>query len=670
MTYPDAERLPIVDDLHGHLVHDPYRWLEEHDSPPTRAWLDAQEALWKARAAELPWRERFRERLGELGRVGEVSPPLWRGGHCFTTRRMPYEEHPVLLRDDRVLLDPMRLDPSGVTTLDEWQPDHDGVLVAYQLSRRGDERSELYVMDAETGATVEGPIGGCRYSPVAWLPGRRAFCYVRFREGVYLHTVGDGRDTPLFGIGEGAGYGLGVSPAGDWLTVSAAPGPAAPNELWLINMATGEQRLVQKAGLAKSAAVVGLDGLVYVATDHEAPRGRLCVADLEAPERWRELVAEESDSVLRGFTILSGGRLLVSRVRHAVAEIGVHDLATGELLGQVTLPGRGAVGPLTVRPEGGHEAWFTYTDAVSPPAVWSYDARTGRAGLWAAPPGATRPSRVESRQLTCVSADGTQVRMIVVAGPSDGGPRPTLLAGYGGFGLTLLPGYAADSLAWVEAGGVLAVAGIRGGGDEGEEWHRQGMRECKQNSFDDFAAAAGKLVADGWTTPDRLVLWGESNGGLLVGAMLTQHPELFAAAVCAAPVLDMARYERSGLGAAWRREYGSAQIPEELAWLMGYSPYHRVERGVPYPPVLFTVSGGDTRVDPLHARKMCAALQWSGAREVLLRHEPDVGHGARAVSRSVELAADALAFLAHHTGLSDPSGLAGDADGVDAAAGA
>ncbi|WP_084960345.1 prolyl oligopeptidase family serine peptidase [Thermoactinospora rubra] len=668
MTCPHAPRLPVVTTLHGHDVPDPYRWLEDPAAPETLAWLAAQEDLWRAHARTLPWRDRFRRRLAELGAVGAVTPPVWRGGRRFWLRRTAGQEHPVLHLDEDVLLDPMRLDPTGLTTLDEWQPDHDGRLLAYQVSRRGDERAELYVMDVAGGTRVDGPVHGCRYSPVAWLPGGRAFCYVRFREGVFLHRVGEPDDELLFASHPGASYGLGAGPGGEWLTVSAAPGPSAPNELWLLHPSTGELRAVQEAGVARSAAAVGHDGRLYVLTDRDAPRGRLCVADLGDPRTWHDLVPEDPGSVARAFTVLED-RLLVSRVRHAVAEIGVHDLATGRRVGGVELPGKGSVGSLTVRPEGGHEAWFTYTDAVTPPGVWRYDARENTTTPWAAPPGDARLPEVDSRQLTCVSADGTRVRLIVVARPWTGGPRPAILTGYGGFGVPLTPGYAADSLAWVEAGGVLAVAGIRGGGEEGEAWHRQGMREHKQNSFDDFAAAAEKLIADGWTTPAQLGLWGESNGGLLVGAMLTQRPELFAACVCAAPLLDMVRYERFGLGAAWRGEYGSAEVPEELAWLLAYSPYHRVRRGVPYPATLFTVAGGDTRVDPMHARKMCAALQWAGSpRPVLLRHEPDVGHGARAVSRSVDLAADALAFLAAHTGLSDPPGLPGDADGVDAAA--
>ncbi|WP_219462102.1 prolyl oligopeptidase family serine peptidase [Nonomuraea rhizosphaerae] len=680
MKYPDAERLPLVENLHGHFVPDPYRRLEDPADPATRAWQAAQDELWRRHAARLPLREHFRERLAALSDTGTSTPPVWRGERRFHLARSAGQEHPVLYCDDRVLLDPMALDPTGLTTLDDWQPDRSGRLLAYQLSRSGDERANLYVMDVGTGERVDGPIGGCRYSPVAWLAD--GFFYVRFHQGVHLRR--NGRDVPVLSRGA-LSYGLQTSADGRWLVISA--GTPARNDLYLADVSgglPGRLRVVQEGVDARTAAAVGPDGRLYVVTDRDAPRRRLCVADPADPGRWKDLVPEDPEAVLGAFALLDGGRLLVARTRHAVGEIAVHDAATGGRLGMVPLPGSGSVASLISRPGGGHEAWFAYTDAVTPAEVWRYDARTGTTTRWPAN-GGTDPADdgsapsdgrtgsangrtgtsggraggtpVESHHLTCTSADGTPVRMVVVARPHPGGPRPAILTGYGGFGMSLTPGYAADSLAWVEAGGVLAVANLRGGGEEGERWHRDGMLDRKQNVFDDFTAAAAKLVADGWTTPGRLAVWGESNGGLLVGAALTRRPELFAAVVCSAGLLDMVRYERSGLGASWTGEYGSASDPRQLGWLLGYSPYHHVRAEIDYPATLFTVSAADSRVDPMHARKMCAALQWAtaGKRPVLLRHERDVGHGARAVSRSIELAADVLAFAAAHTGLTPPA---------------
>ena len=323
------------------------------------------------------------------------------------------------------------------------------------------------------------------------------------------------------------------------------------------------------------------------------------------------------------------------------------------------MPGVGLVSGIVERIEGGHEAWFGYTDHVTPSSVYRYDATTGETSLWASAPGAVEVPEVHARQVELTSADGTTVRMLVVSPVKEPDePRPAILYGYGGFGVPMTPGYSAGVLAWVEAGGVYAIANLRGGSEEGEDWHRAGMRDRKQNVFDDFYAAAEQLVADGWTSTDRLACSGGSNGGLLVGVALTQRPDLWSAVLCSAPLLDMVRYEQFGLGATWNDEYGTAADPEELGWLLGYSPYHHVREDVDYPATLFTVFDGDTRVDTLHARKMCAALQHatSSRRPVLLRLERDVGHGARALSRTVALTADTLGFAARWTGLRLPAG--------------
>jgi prolyl oligopeptidase len=677
MIYPPAYRQSVVDNLHGHLVPDPYRWLEDPASAATTDWLAAQDDLWRTYAAGLPGRDRLRDRVTELSGAGVVTAPTWRGERQFFLRQNADQDHPVLHTvgpdgTEHVLVDPTALDQQGLTTLDSWQPDPDGRLLAYQLSRGGDERSELYVLDVDTRRVLDGPLDRCRYSPVAWLPGGEAFYYVRtLADGrrVYLHKVGTPgeNDVLVFGADRDArtAYGVEVSQDGRWLTIAASRGTAPGNDLWLADLTASAAeaprwRVVQEGVAAHTAAAVGPDGRLYVVTDVAAPRRRVCVGDPAHPDRdWRDLVPEDPSAVIADVVILDGPELdrpllLVGRTRHALGEIGVYELAGGRPLGEVGLPGVGSVGSLSVRPSGGHEAWFTYTDSVTPATVYRYDARTGETTWWASPPGMADVPSVHSRQIVCTSADGTPVRVVVFARPDVvGTPRPTILYGYGGFGFSLTPTYSSYLLAWVEAGGVFATAQLRGGGEEGEQWHRDGMLARKQNVFDDFTAVARQLIADGWTTPAQLGICGESNGGLLVGAVITQHPQLFAAAVCSAPVLDMVRYERFGLGASWRGEYGSADDPEQLSWLRGYSPYHRVRSDVDYPAVLFTSFGGDTRVDPLHARKMCAALQWAstGDRPILLRHEDDVGHARQATSRAVALAADMLAFLGAHTGL-------------------
>jgi prolyl oligopeptidase len=577
------------------------------------------------------------------------------------------------------------IDPSGRTTLDHWQPDKEGRLLAYQLSSGGREESLLRVLDVASGEVIDGPIDRCRYSGVAWLPGGKAFYYVRrlppdavpegesqFHRRAYLHVVGTPPEADALVFGDERDktsyYSVSVSRDGRWLIVGAAIGTAPRNDMWLADLTTSDPAtptlVPVTVGLdAQTSVRAGRDGRLYVYTDLDAPRGRICVADpaVPGPEGWRDLIGEDPSAVLRGYAILDElprPVLVVSRTRHAISEVTTHDLATGEQLATLELPGLGSVGGVGERPEGGHEAWFGYTDYTTPPVVLRYDAATGAVDTWATSPGSVADApAVTASQVTYHSADGTPVRMVILERAGGATVRSekksTILYGYGGFDISMTPGYSANILAWVEAGGVYAVAGLRGGSEEGEEWHRAGMLDRKQNVFDDFHAAAAHLISAGITSPERLAVWGGSNGGLLVGAAVTQQPSLFSAAVCSAPLLDMVRYERFGLGETWNTEYGTAASAEELAWLLGYSPYHRVADGVAYPAVLFTVFTNDTRVDPLHAYKMCAALQHATAsqRPVLLRAEDQVGHGQRAVSLMAALAGDCLAFVARETGL-------------------
>jgi len=688
-AYPEPPRDDLVEVIAGHQVADPYRWLEDPQAPPTGQWADAQDALLAAERATWAGRDGLQERLLALLGAGVVSAPAWRGERQFFMRRTADQEHAVLLTVDpdgteRTLLDPMQIDPGGTTTLDAWQPSKEGALLAYQLSEGGTEESVIRVLDVATGEVVDGPIDRARYSPVAWLVGGKAYYYVRrlpadevpegedqYHRRVWLHRLGTDPAEDVMVFGDGLDktnyYGVSVSRDGRWLCVSATAGTAPRNDLWLADLSTGplerpELRVMQSGVDASTSVEVGRDGRLYVFTDRDAPRGRLCVTVPTDPayESWRELVPQDPEAVLDGYAILDGPGLgdrpvlLCAWTRHAVSEITAHDLRTGARTGDVPLPGLGSAGGILERPEGGHEAWFGYTDHTTPSSVFRYDARTGETSLWASPPGDVDVPAVETRQVTYASRDATPVRMFLISlAGAEAGPAPTILYGYGGFGIPLTPAYAASILAWVEAGGRYAVANLRGGGEEGEDWHRAGMGPHKQDVFDDFHAAAEWLISQGWTTSAQLSISGGSNGGLLVGAALTQRPDLYAAVVCSAPLLDMVRYERFGLGETWNEEYGTASDPEQLGWLLSYSPYHHVREGVDYPATLFTVFDSDTRVDPMHARKMCAALQHAtaGERPILLRREKDVGHGARAVSRAVEVSVDVLAFTARWTGL-------------------
>jgi prolyl oligopeptidase len=581
-----------------------------------------------------------------------------------------------------VLVDPTELDPEGTTTLDAAVPSIEGDRLAYQLSTGGDEESRLYVLDVVTGERLDGPVDRCRYSPVAWLPGGEEFYYVRrlapdavpageeqFHRRVWRHRVGADPATDVEVHGAGLDptnyYDVAVPRDGRWLVVAASAGTAPRDDVWIADLAgDGQLRPIQVGVDARVLPRIGHDGLLYLNTDRDAPRGRLARVDPADPayDNWVDVIPEQPDAVLGGVVLLSSAtgagdvvEVLAAHSQDAADTVSRWDPATGRRLGEVAGIGAGSVAGMTSLGEGGREAWIGYTDHVTPPMVlrWSAD-EPERASVWAIAPGAGDPPAVHVSRVHYTSKDGTQVHMFVVAPAAEPDrPRPTILYGYGGFNNALTPAYTPSMLAWVEAGGIWAVANLRGGSENGEEWHRNGMREHKQNVFDDYAAAAERLVADGWTTSAQLGIYGGSNGGLLVGAAFTQRPELYAAVVCSAPLLDMVRYERFGLGRTWNDEYGTAEDAEELGWLAAYSPYHHVRDGVDYPAVLFTTFDSDTRVDPMHARKMCAALQHAtaGTRPVLLRREKDVGHGARSVSRTVGLSTDQLAFFADRLGL-------------------
>ncbi len=671
MRYPRADRQPIADVLHGHRVADPYRWLEDAASPSTVAWAGAQDELARAALDALPGRERFAERLRTLLSAGSEGPPVVRGDVGFRQRRAGDQQHPVVVTgpladpgDLRVLLDSHAMDPSGATTLDGWAPSPDGQLLAYQLSTGGDEESSLRVLDVRTGVDVDGPIDRTRYSPVAWLPDATGFYYVRrlradspFDRRVYLHRLGTDAAGDEYVFGEGLDprtyLDVDVSLDGRWLTVGAAVGTAPRNDVWIADRRAAALTFdaVQYGVDARCHAWVAFDGRLYVWTDADAPRGRICVADPQRPSEWQTLVAQDAEAVLGSYLVLRD-EVVVSRSRHAIGEVAAFDRVTGAPTRQVPLPGVGSVLGMTAAPDGGDRAWIGYTDATTPPAVLTDDG-----ALWSAAPGtaALALPDVAAGVEVCTSADGTPVRVQVLA-PASGTvsdrPRPAVLYGYGGFGISMEPGYSAAALAWVESGGVWAVAQLRGGSEEGEDWHRAGMRGAKQNVFADFEAAARHLRATGRAS--RLGIYGGSNGGLLVGAAVTREPELYDAVVCSAPLLDMVRYEKFGLGATWNDEYGTAADPQEFGWLLAYSPLHAVREGVRYPAVLLEVFDSDTRVDPLHARKFAAALQWAateGSGPTLLRRETEVGHGGRSIDRTIGLTVDTLSFLAAHLGL-------------------
>jgi len=674
--YPRADRSGLVEDLFGHQVADPYRWLEDDDDPEVRRWLDEQAALYAEHLAGWPARAHLRQRLESLT-PGVVGLPRMRGDRAFFPRRLKGQDQAVWVvtepdAPERVVLDPASLSDDGTVVVQWAQPSPDGRHLAFAVDEGGREDDVVRIIEVDGGAPVGPPLLLGRGGDLAWLPDGGLFVVAtlpglaeeerQFHRRVWRLRLGDGLDGAMPVFGEGRPkityYGLGTSADGRWLTVSASLGTAPRNDLYLCDLHAPDRSFVPvvEGADGQTEGGVAADGRLWLWTNLDALRGRLVTADPAAPTAWAEVVPEGPD-VLGDWALTDGG-LYVAWRRHVASAVTVHDRATGRQLGEVALPGLGSVSMVS-RPGGvGDDLWLGYTDDLTPTSILHHRPSTGRTEVEAEAPGAPpRDDGLEVVRTFVSSPDGTQVPLFVSRRRDQrlDGTAPTILYGYGGFQVSLTPAYSSAARAWVEGGGVYATACLRGGGEYGEAWHRDGMRERKLHVFDDFLACAGWLVDSGHTSAEHLAIAGGSNGGLLVGAALTQSPEAFRAVHCSAPLLDMVRYERFGLGITWNDEYGTADDPAELAWLLSYSPYHRVVEGTCYPAVLFTTFGGDTRVDPLHARKLCAALQHATAadrreRPVLLRHEEAVGHGLRTVSRTLDERAEVLGFLAAQVG--------------------
>jgi len=675
--YPHAERVELVEDLFGHPVADPYRGLEDGADPQVGRWLEQQANLYAEHLGRWPARADLRDRL-EVLTPGVVGLPRMRGDRAFFSRRMPGQDQAVWMLSEpdgseQVILDPARLSDDGTVVVRWALPSPDGRYVAYAFDEGGREEDVVRIIEVDGSGDIGPPLHLGRGGDMAWLPEDAGLFVVatlpglaeeerQFHRRVWRLRLGDGMDRaqPVFGDGrpKTTYYGVGTSEDGRWLTVSASLGTAPRNDLYLCDLSAGHPVFVPVVeGVdGQTGGGVAADGRLWMWTNVAAPRGRLVRADPAVPQAWVDVVPEGPD-VLTDW-VLTDADLYVAWRRHVASVVTVHDRVTGRSKGEVDLPGLGSVSMIG-RPGGvGCDLWLAYTDDLTPAHVLHHRSSTGRTEVWAEAPGAPpTDENLEVVRTFVTSPDGTQVPLFVSRRkdqPPDG-TAPTILYGYGGFQVPLTPAYSSGARAWVEGGGVYATACLRGGGEYGEAWHRDGMRAVKQHVFDDFVACARWLVDSGHTAPERLGIAGGSNGGLLVGAALTQAPAKFRAVHCSAPLLDMVRYERFGLGITWNDEYGTADDPVELGWLLAYSPYHRVVAGTAYPAVLFTTFGGDTRVDPLHARKMCAALQHATAggpeeRPVLLRHEEAVGHGMRTVTRSLDERAEVLAFLAAQVG--------------------
>jgi prolyl oligopeptidase len=671
----------VVDVVHGVEVRDPYRWLEDGDSPETGQWVAAHNARTRAVLDDLPERDGLVDRFTELFAAGTVAAPSTRGGRLFSIDRWGDLEQAVLTVRDlhgdhlpaaRTLLDPHEVAGDPTAALDWYAPSLDARLVAYGLSTGGDEHSTLGVVDVATGERLADAIPHTRAASVTWAPDGRAFAYTRYPDPaavgdeeanynrtVWWHVLGDdpGHDELVFGDlpDKTAWPSVELSRDGRWLVVEVSLGWTR-TDVHLIDRTTGARRTVIEGVEALSSFTVVGDHLVGTTT-LDAPRGRVVRAPLTdpVPDRWETVVAE-SDHVVEGVAVTADS-LLVATSRSAVSHLHRVPLATLDARDgpasepeEIPLPEPGSLGGVAADRDS-ETAVLSFTSWTRPPELWRW--RPGAPlERWSDLPSPVDPADYRVGVETYPSTDGTPITLFTVRrdGVEPGPDMPTLLTGYGGFAVTMSPGYSPTAVAVADDGGVFAVACIRGGAEEGEDWHRAGMREHKQQVFDDFAAAADRLVAEGRTSRRRLAIRGGSNGGLLVAVTLTQRPDLCRAVVCSVPLTDMVRFPRFLIARLWTPEYGDPDVAEEFAWLWAYSPYHRLAPGMCYPATLVLTGEEDSRVDPAHARKFAAALgattSCGDEHPLLVRVEARAGHGqGKPTSKQAEEAADVMAFL-------------------------
>jgi prolyl oligopeptidase len=671
---PPTKAQPVREVVHGLPIVDDYRWLEGGGdpkgmgtmTPEVAAWTEAQNAYTRSVLDHLPGRKELEAKLHPLMQVGSVSLPAMRGDRYFYSKREgDQNQSSVYVRQGyrgtpRLLLDPAKLDPSGLTTISWNEPSEDGKFLAYGTFRAGDERSTLHVLEVATGRTLPLSIGN-KVSSFDWLPDGSGFFYRNLADvenpysgQILFHRMADStaadrlvmrQFTPAENARLAHTFGpqVTLSKDGRWLLLGYSTG-VATNDLWVADA----RRFVAGGELVKVPILVGEKGqaigftvgdTLYLHTTVGAPNGQLFAVDLSHPERasnratWKLLVPERKDVTIQSASAGKG----VLAVHATVAAHDRYELYSpaGRPLGELKLPGIGSAS-LSAEPDRS-EAFLQFTSFNYPSTIFRVDLAHPEAApeLWERPAVPVDPATVEVEQVWYPSKDGTRISMFVVhkKGLKLDGRNPTLLSGYGGFDISMKPRFVATLFQWFDAGGVYALPNLRGGGEYGEAWHEAGMLDRKQNVFDDFIAAAEHLIAAGYTSREKLAIEGGSNGGLLTGAALTQRPDLFAAVISAVPLLDMLRYQNFLMARYWVPEYGSAEDASQMPFLYAYSPYHHVKAGTKYPAVLLTAAENDARVHPLHARKMTAALRAAdasdqSAKPILLWVEREAGHGS------------------------------------------
>lgn len=689
LTYPATTKGPDGDEYHGEHVPDPYRWLENTGSTQTAAWIAAQNELTNGWLADGTDREAIAARLAKLADYPKYGVPFERGGRWFQFRNAGLQDQAVLYVADapadegRVLLDPNALAQDGTVTVSGVALTKDGSLLAYATSAKGSDWQTWRVRDVATGEDLPDVVDWAKSDNAAWLGDRSGFYYMApeppapgteylaesGQRRILLHRIGTPQsdDQVVFASPEHPEWypSAVVSEDGHYLVISVFAGTAPQARIFVQDLELPGAELRPLVADFDNIAdfVFSQDGTFYLVTDHQAERKRLVAVDLDHTERehWTEIIGERPDTLLACYRF--GGRFVCHYLRDASSTLAVHDAGGGHVR-DVDLPRHHSVADSTRKRDGieGREGselmHFGLASFAETGSLWSHDLATGKTEMVRPSSGLMDPSRYPVEQVTVTSADGTELTMWITRRDDvePTGDVPVLLYGYGGFDIPITPDFNLLHAAWLDGGGLLAVANLRGGGEYGRAWHDGGRLAVKQNVFDDFCASARWLASSGWSRPDRIAIMGASNGGLLVGACLTQHPELFGACVPAVGVLDMLRFHKFTVGRAWISDYGSPDDPEQYRWLRAYSPLHNIRAGENYPPTLVLTGDHDDRVVPGHSFKFAAALQAAqgGDAPVLIRIETSAGHGhGKPLSKIIAEDADVLAFLRRAMRISD-----------------
>ncbi len=681
-VYPPSPRQSHVDVYHGMEVADPYRWLEDSVSEATRQWIRAQNQVTFAYLESLPWRSPIRQRLTQLWNYERYGIPFRQGDRYFYFKNDGLQNQSVLYTlasleaEPRVLLDPNTLSPDGTVALSGLAVSEDGAWLAYGLSTAGSDWVEWHVRDIDTGGDTGDELRWVKFSSVAWTHDHQGFFYSRYDEPdpgapaevvnyyqkLYYHRLGtpQSADQLVYERPDQKEWGFEgtVTEDGRYLVISVWRGTDPHNLVFYQDLSQADSPVIELISqFEANYSLVGNDGdRFWFRSDRNAPRGRLIAIHLHQPqpEDWQEIIPEGQDT-LQSVSLLNH-QFVANYLQDAYTALRVYSLE-GELVRSVALPSIGSAAGFEGKPQD-RETFYSFTSFTTPSTIYHYDLVTGVSTPYRQPQVAFNPEDYTTTQVFYPSRDGTAIPLFIThrRDLDLSRPHPTLLYGYGGFNVSLTPSFSVSNLVWMEMGGIYAVANLRGGGEYGEAWHQAGTRRQKQTVFDDFIAAAEWLVAEGYTQPQKLAIMGGSNGGLLVGACMTQRPDLFRAALPAVGVMDMLRFNQFTIGWAWESDYGSPQNPEDFVALYAYSPLHNLRSETAYPATLITTADHDDRVVPAHSFKFAAALQAAhqGDVPVLIRIETEAGHGAgKPTSKLIEEAVDRWAFLVEQLSMAD-----------------